>query len=281
MREEPTSARNAAFAGGIPEMYDRYLGPLLFHDYAADLVTRVRWPAGGAGEVLEVAAGTGILTEQLVCLMPPQVTLTATDLNPPMLAIAERRLARTERGRAVTRRVADATALPFADGSFDAVVCQFGVMFFPDKVRALREAYRVLRPGGQWLFSVWGSWEENGFARIVNDTIAGFFPADPPGFYQVPFSLHETEALGALVAEAGFPAPEIIEVARIASAPSAAAAAEGFVRGNPVIDAIEERGAGAADAIVGAVTGALARAFGDRPLRFPTLTRVIATRRPE
>lgn len=276
MPQDPASAGNASFVGSIPEIYDRHLGPLLFRDYAADLAARVRWPAAGAGQVLEIAAGTGILTEQLLSRMPPKVSLTATDLNAPMLAVAERRLG----GRRVTWQAVDATTLPFADASFDAIVCQFGVMFFPDKPQALREARRVLRSGGQLLFSVWGSWEENTFARIVNDTIAGFFPADPPGFYRVPFSLHDPETLRALVLEAGFPAPVITEVARISAAPSASHAAEGLVRGNPVIGAIEERGPGSADAIVAAVANALARKYGDHPLRLDLLTRVVEATRP-
>jgi len=272
---EPDSASNASFVGSIPEIYDRHLGPLLFRDYAADLAARVRWPQAGAGQVLELAAGTGIFTEQLLARMPPQVSLTATDLNAPMLAVAERRLT----GRPVTWQVVDATTLPFADASFDVMVCQFGVMFFPDKPQALREARRVLRPGGQLLFSVWGSWEENRFARMVNDTIAGFFPDDPPGFYRVPFSLHDPELLRALVLEAGFPMPVITEVPRVATAPSATHAAVGMVRGNPVIGAIEERGEGSADAIVAAVADTLAREFGDMPLRFPTLVRVVEVAR--
>lgn len=276
MPQEPASAGNASFVGNIPEIYDQHLGPLLFRDYAADLAARVRWPTAGAGQVLEIAAGTGILTEQLLSRMPSPVSLTATDLNAPMLAVAERRLA----ARPVTWQVVDATTLPFADASFDSVVCQFGVMFFPDKPKALREARRVLRPGGQLLFSVWGSWEENAFARMVNDTIARFFPSDPPGFYRVPFSLHDPEVLRALVLEAGFPAPVITEVARVTTAPSAAHAAEGMVRGNPVIGAIEERGAGSAAAIVAAVAAALARAYGDHPLRLKLLTRVVEATRP-
>ncbi len=275
MRHAPGTGGNASFVGSIPEIYHRHLGPLLFHDYAVDLAGRVRWPAGGTGQVLELAAGTGILTEQLLARKPPGVSLIATDLNAPMLAVAEARLA----GHPVTWEVADATALPFGNACMDAVICQFGWMFFPDKAQALREARRVLRPGGQLLFSVWGSWDENPFARIVNDTIAGFFPGDPPGFYRVPFSLHDPALLHALVVEAGLPAPEITEVARISSAPSAAHAAEGLVRGNPVISAIEERGEGKADPIVAAVTDALARRFGDHPLRLSLLTRVIEAAR--
>jgi SAM-dependent methyltransferase len=193
-----------------------------------------------------------------------------------MLAVAEQRLAR---GLPITWQAADATTLPFADGSYDAVICQFGVMFFPDKPRALREVRRVLRPKGQWLFNVWGSWAENRFAQVVNDTIAGFFPSDPPGFYRVPFSLHDIGTLRSLVQEAGFPAPVITELSGTSSAPSAAHAAEGLVRGNPVIVAIEERAAGSAARIVAAVAEALAREFGDMPLRFPTLVRVVEVAR--
>jgi SAM-dependent methyltransferase len=276
MNQDPASARNASFVGSIPEIYDRHLGPLLFRDYAVDLAGRLRWPASGKGDVLELAAGTGILTEQLAARMPAGVRLTATDLNPPMLALAERRMA--GKGR-ITWQMADATTLPFADASFDAVVCQFGIMFFPDKPQSLLEVRRVLRPGGQWLFNVWGSWAENHFAQVVNDVIAGFFPGDPPGFYKVPFSLHDAVTLCALVEEAGFPRPTITELRKISTAPTAAHAAEGMVRGNPVIAAIEERAAGSADTIVAAVTDALGREFGDRPLRFPTLVRVVEVQR--
>jgi ubiquinone/menaquinone biosynthesis C-methylase UbiE len=275
MGQEPDSARNASFVGSIPESYDRYLGPMLFHDYAMDLAARVRWPEGGAGEVLELAAGTGILTEQLAARMPMGTRLTATDLNPPMLALAERRMAGAAMAHRIGCQPADATTLPFADASFDAVVCQFGVMFFPDKVRALREVHRVLRPAGQCLFNVWGSWEENRFARVVNDIIASFFPEDPPTFYQVPFSLADATVLRALVLEAGFPAPEVTEVRKVASVASTAEAAEGLVRGNPVVTAIQERAADSAERIVAATGAALAREFGDRPLRFPLLARVV------
>ena len=275
MAEDSSAAKNASFVGSIPEIYDRYLGPMLFHGYAVDLAARVRWPAAGAGKVLELAAGTGILTEQLVARMPAGVQLTVTDLNPPMLAVAERRMEGTGRGREIVWQMADATTLPFPDQSFDAVVCQFGAMFFPDKVQAFREAYRVLRPGGQWLFNVWGSWAENRFASLVNDTITGFFPADPPGFYRVPFGLHDPGTLRSLVMEAGFPEPTITELRETSSAPSAAHAAEGLVRGNPVIAAIEERGTGSAEQIVAAVAAALTREFGDKPLHFPTVARVV------
>jgi SAM-dependent methyltransferase len=273
-QRQPT-ARDARFVGAIPELYDRYLGPLLFAPYADDLVRRVR-----PGEsVLEIAAGTGIVSERLGAHPSPDARLTISDLNAPMLAIAERRLARRARA-AVECRVADAMSLPFDDGSFDAVVSQFGVMFFPDKGQAARETYRVLRSAGQWLFNVWGSWEENSFARIVHETIAGFFPDSAPEFYRVPFSLHDPDVLRSIVVEAGFTAPTITTLDLVAEAPSAAEAAIGLVRGNPVSAAIEDRGTVDTETIVNAVASALTRAFGDHPLRFPTRARVVDARRP-
>jgi hypothetical protein len=153
-------------------------------------------------------------------------------------------------------------------------------MFFPDKTAAAREVYRVLRPSGQWLFNVWGSWEENSFGQIVHETIAGFFPGDPPEFYRVPFSFHDPVALRGLVLDAGFTEPEITTLNRIAVALSAAEAAIGVVRGNPVITSIEERGTADPQPIIGKVAESLARAFGDYPLRVPTCVRVVAAHRP-
>jgi ubiquinone/menaquinone biosynthesis C-methylase UbiE len=136
----------AGYIGSIPEHYDRNLGPLLFIDYAADISDRVA--ACSPARVLETAAGTGIVTRQLRDRLPAGVHLTAIDLNPPMLEIARTKFQASEE---VEFRPADATALPFADSSFDAVACQFGVMFFPDKNKSYREVYRVLAAGGHYL----------------------------------------------------------------------------------------------------------------------------------
>jgi ubiquinone/menaquinone biosynthesis C-methylase UbiE len=140
----------AGFVGNIPQYYDQGMGPMVFVDYAADIARRVA--AGNPARVLETAAGTGIVTRKLRDALPAGVHLTATDLNPPMLDVARSKF---HAGEQVEFRPADATALPFADRSFDAVVCQFGVMFFPDKAKSYSEVYRVLAPGGRYLFSVW------------------------------------------------------------------------------------------------------------------------------
>jgi ubiquinone/menaquinone biosynthesis C-methylase UbiE len=164
----------SGFIGRIPEYYDRRLGPLIFVDYAMDISHRVA--AHNPARVLETAAGTGIVTRQLRDLLPAGARLTATDLHPPMLEIARTKFRIEEQ---VEFQPADATALPFPDGSFDVVVCQFGVMFFPDKDKSYREVYRVLAPGGHYLFNVWDSHRHNPFGRIAHEIIGSFFSTDP------------------------------------------------------------------------------------------------------
>ena len=145
------SEMNRSFSGSLPEFYDRHLVPMDFEQFARLMAEQVRTMA--SGDLLEIAAGTGVVTRALARTLPAPVTITATDINPAMLARA-RSHAGLER---VKWQEADALALPFADRSFDCVLCQFGVMLFPDKAQAFRETLRVLRPGGRYLFNVWGS----------------------------------------------------------------------------------------------------------------------------
>jgi ubiquinone/menaquinone biosynthesis C-methylase UbiE len=128
------------FVGSIPTLYDQYLVPLIFEPYAVDLVQRLR--ARSLSRILEIAAGTGVVTRALASWLPEEVSIVASDLNQAMLDHA----AALGTTRAVEWRQADAMELPFADAAFDAVVCQFGAMFFPDKARAFAEARRVLKP---------------------------------------------------------------------------------------------------------------------------------------
>ena len=164
------------FTGSIPAMYEKYMVPLIFEHYAADLARRLA--SQSPSRVLEIAAGTGVVTRQLATTLPQDVAIVATDLNRPMLELAER----IGTSRPVQWQHADAMQLPFPDRSFDAVVCQFGAMFFPDKARAFAEARRVLRTGGVLLFNVWDRIEENEFADAVTATLAEVFPEDPPAF---------------------------------------------------------------------------------------------------
>ncbi|HQR17818.1 MAG TPA: methyltransferase domain-containing protein [Gemmatimonadales bacterium] len=264
---------NAQFVGSIPEHYDRSLGPMFFEPYAADLVGRLRVPPGG--RVLEVACGTGIVTARLRKALPPDATLVATDLNEPMIAFAK--TARSL-GGTVEWQTADAQSLPFPDASFDAVVCQFGLMFVPDKALALREAHRVLKPGGVLAFSVWQDLDANPVGRIAHTVISGFFPTDPPTFYLVPFGMDDEPLLRRLVTEAGFQVTTLDRVKLEARSPSATEAARGLVLGNPVYGAIEARGTAKPDVIMAAVAAALAEAGGSAPLRLPMGAIVVVAR---
>ncbi len=265
----------AAFVGRIPEHYDRYLAPLFFDAYADDLSARL--PVSDGMRVLEVACGTGIVSQRLLARLGGRGTLVATDLNEAMCAHARtQRPARSD----VEYRTADGTSLPFESRSFDAVVCQFGLMFFPDKAAGAREAFRVLKPGGVYLLNVWDALERNPVARITHETIAKFFPLDPPRFYTVPFSYHDVGVLEALLRDAGFADVRCERVVKQGTSPAAADAATGLVEGNPVYGEIVQRRQTALAEIKAAVATNLARELGDRPLRAPLSALVATARRP-
>jgi ubiquinone/menaquinone biosynthesis C-methylase UbiE len=252
------SDQNAQFAGAIPAAYDRYLGPILFQPYAEDLAARLKVDADSS--VLELACGTGILTRVLRDRLPTTVRLVATDLNEPMIQNAARKFAEEE---AVEWRQADACNLPFDDASFDAVVCQFGIMFVPDKALSAREARRVLKPGGVFLFNVWDAMEHNDLGRIAHQTISGFFENDPPTFYQVPFGYHDQDEIKRVLEEAGFRDPRVDVVRKVGSASRAEDAAIGLVQGNPVAAAIAERDPALLSVITKAVADALKKRLGE------------------
>src|SRR4051794_35601595 len=196
--------RDTQFDGSIPEAYNRYLGPLLFEPFARDIAARVAKLEPTS--VLEIAAGTGLVTRRLLEALPRVRRLTATDLNEPMLAYARARIGGNP---PLQWRRADALDLPFDDGEFDAVVCQFGIMFFPDKPRAMREFHRVLAPGGDLLFSVWDSFEHNPLAVAIHTSIAEVLPENPPAFYQIPYGYHDVGELRTLTTSAGFSSVQV------------------------------------------------------------------------
>jgi ubiquinone/menaquinone biosynthesis C-methylase UbiE len=271
--KESVKDTNAQFAGSIPALYDKHKGPVIFEPYAENLVGRVTVPKGG--RVLEVACGTGIVTQRLRARLDAGVHIVATDLNEDMIDCAKQKLASAT---GIEWRQADASALPFGDGEFDAVVCQFGIMFVPDKQAAMREARRVLKPGGTFLFNVWGTFSQNPFARIAHETIASFFPKDPPNFYLVPFGFNDRPTIQRMLEEAGFEAVKVDDVQLKGKSVSAADFAIGLVEGSPVSLAIRDRGVTAMAPIEAAVAKALARELGDRPVRVPMLAIVVTAK---
>jgi ubiquinone/menaquinone biosynthesis C-methylase UbiE len=255
------TSSDTIFAGSIPATYDRYLGPMLFAPYGEALAHRLS--ALRSGSVLETAAGSGIVTQALAAALPPAVELVATDLNPAMVDFARSRSG-LER---VTWRQADATALPFADASFDAIVCQFGVMFFPDKVAGYREARRVLKPGGHFIFNVWDSLAHNPATAVVSDAVAALFPADPPGFLaRTPHGYSDVAAVRADLAQAGFAAATVETLKLACRTASHRDLATGFCQGSPLRNEIEARVSDGTEAAVEAAVAALTRRFGSGAL---------------
>lgn len=261
------------FSGSIPAAYDRYLGPILFQPYADDLAARLQVEENGS--VLELACGTGILTRALRNHLPSTAKLTATDLNEPMFRQAAAKFREHE---AVQWLQADACSLPFGDRMFDAVVCQFGIMFVPDKLLAAHEAHRVLKPGGVFLFNVWDAMEHNALGQLTHHTIESFFEKDPPAFYEVPFSYHDQAEIKRVLEEAGFREIKTEVVTKIGAASRAEDAATGLVHGNPVAVAIAERDRSLLPPITKAVAQAITDRFGETDIRAPMRAIVVQAR---
>jgi ubiquinone/menaquinone biosynthesis C-methylase UbiE len=261
------------FAGSIPEIYDRLLVPLIFEPYAADLSQRLA--AFNPDRVLETAAGTGVLTRAIAVRLP-DTDVVATDLNQPMLDCAAARLKQAR----VAWRQADALALPFADQNFDAVVCQFGVMFFPDKVRGFREARRVLKRGQPFLFNAWDRIESNELVNVASNALAELYPADPPCFMaRTPHGYFDQDLIRRQLTDAGFTDIAIEKVAATSRAASAREAAFAYCQGSPWRGEIEARGgAGGLEAATQHVADALAARFGNGPIEGGIAALVVTAR---
>jgi SAM-dependent methyltransferase len=246
------------FAGTIPLLYDRYLVPLIFEPYAADLARRLG--SRSVARVLEVAAGTGVVTRAVASELPDEVSIVATDLNQAMLDQA----ATVGTSRAVEWRQADAMQLPFADATFDAVVCQFGMMFFPDKAKAFSEARRVLRPAGVFIFSVWDRLAENQFPDTITTALEALFPDDPPRFLaRTPYAYNDHRTIERDLASGGFIArPKIDTVAVRSRATSPRIPAIAFCQGTPLRNEIEARDASGLGKATEVAAQAIAGRFG-------------------
>ena len=248
---------NAFYGGSLPTTYQKYLVPLIFEPYAADLVNRLK--TRPISRVLELAAGTGVVTRAMAAGLPDTASIVATDFNQAMLDEAGAR----GTSRPVEWRQVDAMQPPFQDEMFDAVVCQFGVMFFPDRSKAFAEVRRLLRPGGVLVFSAWDRIEDNEFADEITRSLVPLYPDDPPRFLvRGPHGYNDHATIHRDVTAAGFGTPTIDTVSFRSRAESPHAPAMGYCQGTPLRNEIEARGAPGLAEATSVATEAVANRFG-------------------
>lgn len=252
----------AAFEGSIPANYERYLGPFLFEPYALDLVSRLQHKK--YSDILEIACGTGRVTKHLAKSVKHD-TLTATDLNQDMINVAKEMV----NEKRMKWMAADAMDIPFDDGSFDLVVMQFGIMFFPDKEKGLKEAYRVLKNGGKIIYNTWNKVETVEAIHEGRLIIESYFGDNPPIFYNVPFSMYDDMELTTITRQAGFKSITTALVKKEGLSTSAMDLAKGMVEGNPVYLAICERSPSLIDVIEEHIERVIIEKFGDKPVKSP------------
>lgn len=253
---------DAVFSGSIPKFYDTLMVPLIFEAYAANMAQLV---AGSSPvSVLETAAGSGVVARALAPKLGAAARYVVTDLNQPMLEYAASRQAADAR---IEWRLANALDLPFDDGQFDVVCCQFGVMFFPDRVAGYAEARLVLRAGGRFVFSVWDRIEENVFADDVTNAVGTVFPHDPPRFLaRTPHGYHDIELIREELGRAGFTDITITTREDVSRAPSARHAAIAYCQGTPLRNEIEARDAALLQLATDRATAAIASRTGEGPV---------------
>ena len=248
------------FAGSIPENYDKYLVPLIFHEFAKDVSLRVHVPGGS--NILEIASGTGAVSRVLRDQLPADVKLTITDLNEPMLEICQTKFNEQEN---VEFKPADAMELPFEDNSFDAIVCQFGVMFFPDREVAYKEIARVLKPGGTFYFNVWDAVEHNELSNTARTKLHEMFPDTPPKFFETPFGNYQIDHHRECLNGAGFGSQVISVISKRSVGKSARDVAMGFMKGSPLTQEILEINNSDVDSVIEDVVQALESKHGAGP----------------
>ncbi len=248
-----------SFIGSIPRQYEDYLTSLLFDKFAQDLVTRTSIPQ--EGDILELAAGTGCLTQKLISNLPAATQLYATDLEPDMLEVAKSKINAAN----VQWMTVDMTAIPFGDNRFNTIISQFGLMLVPDRLKALQEMYRVLKPGGQLIFSVWGELSSNQIWQIGGEVISSFLGVNPITQDPGPFTMSSAETI-AQMKEAGFIHPVATLVDTTGEASTAGIAAKGFIEGLPVYVAIRKKGEQLVEQITASLAKELKNKLGDAPM---------------
>jgi len=213
------------FTGRDAEYYDRYLGPIIFEPYGQYLASKI--DSTNVKSVLELACGTGRVTRHIRKALPATVKLIASDISNDMLTIAQQELDHD----GIEFRVEDIQSLSFPDNSFDLIICQFGMMFLPDKKKGFEEIYRVLKPGGMFMFFTWDDTLNMPlFKLMINETIAPVFEDEDVTRFFVPFSMHDTGLLEQFLTDAGFSKAKAEKVELMSGAPSAEYVANAFLR---------------------------------------------------
>jgi ubiquinone/menaquinone biosynthesis C-methylase UbiE len=258
-----TTTKNSFSGSSIPFKYEEYLGPLLFESYAMDLAKRVKETS--PSNILEIACGTGRLTNQLLKEIP-NAQITATDINSAMLNVAKDIVKDQEN---IIWEIADAMSLPFNDENFDCITAQFGVMFYPDKIKAHKEAFRVLKKGGTYIFNSWNKMEENRFIHLVTELMEEYFPADPPSFYNLPFSYFEPQIITTELEQAGFQDIKTSLVKVNGYSKDSNSAAIGLLEGTPIYASIIEKDESVLPEIINNLSGKLANLYGKENLSVP------------
>ncbi len=261
------------FVGSIPDTYHRYLVPLIFDAYAKDLAERVTVPVDGV--VLETACGTGVLTKHLRDTLPERTRVVATDMSPAMLEAAEKNVGKSNN---IEFRVANGIELPFDDDSFDAVICQFGVMFFPDITLGYREAARVLKPSGEFIFNVWDAFKKNGFSKSVHEAALALDQDNPPDFLKIPYGYYDVSEICRQLEVAGFSRIETSVLPKESRAKSARDVVLAFAAGTPLAAQLADRGI--ANEAIDIIEAALLREFGDGEVSAPMQAIAISAKLP-
>jgi ubiquinone/menaquinone biosynthesis C-methylase UbiE len=196
--EQTKALSQGQIAAGAADVYERFFVPALFAQWPPHLAQAAAVERGDW--VLDVACGTGIAARYLACdVVGPSGSVVGLDRNAGMLSVAERMAPQLE------WRQGQAEALPFEDNSIDAVVWQFGLMFFDNRLKSLQEMARVLRPGGRVAVAVWDSYANSpGYASLI-ELLARLFGESVADELRQPFVLGDMQKLQQLFAEAGIP----------------------------------------------------------------------------
>ena len=251
------------FTGASSAYYDQYMGPFLFESYGMEMASRV--PKQGTSAVLELASGTGRVTRHLRQQLPPSVKLVATDISPDMLEIAKTKFTSSDD---VEFKVADMQNLPFADNTFDVAVCQFGMMFPPDKQKAANEAYRVLKPGGKFLFTTWEQTTRVGIFNLIYDEhVIPFFKGEDTSRFRVPFAMYDPDLLTGLLAKANFKNAAVDRVVLTGVAETAEGLVKGLFTTHAVGKEVHDRDPRAFESMSRQLESEIIKRFSNNPVK--------------